>query len=88
MKSTLFFSFKTVKLFSKFITIINITRLNLSNPEVKQHCLFNQFIAINDNQTLNLPSIYVKSEQVKWKGELGREGRERERQSNKLRERE
>jgi hypothetical protein len=30
---------------------------------VKHHCYFNQFIAINDKHTSNLPSIYVKSKQ-------------------------
>ncbi len=41
--------------------------------------LVQSVIAIDDNQTSNLLSIYVKSEQVKWKGELGREGRKRDR---------
>ncbi len=35
---------------------------------MKQRSYFNQFIAINDNQTSNLPSIFVKSRQVKHTG--------------------
>ncbi len=47
----------------------------VSNPQVKQHCYFNQFIAINDNRTSNLPSIYGKEE-----GERDREKRLEERE--------
>ena len=39
---------------------------------MKQCCLFNQVIVINDNQTSNLPSIYVKCIQVKHTGEMGK----------------
>ncbi len=58
----------------------------MTYPQVKQRYWFNQFIAINDNQTSNLPSIYVKSEQVKWKEGLGREGREGDRATDEERE--
>ncbi len=34
-------------------------------PQMKQHCWFNQFILINDNQTSNQLSIYVKPEHIK-----------------------
>ncbi len=44
---------------------------------MKERCYFNQIIAINDNQTLNLPNIYVKSGQ--W-GIGQRGGRERQRE--------
>jgi hypothetical protein len=54
---------------------------------VKQRCSFNQFIDINDDQTSNLPSIYVKWRQVKhttekgkWEGERNRESRLKERE--------
>jgi len=46
-------------------------------PQVKQQFYFTQFIAINDEHTSNLPSIYVKS---KCRG-IGQErGRERQRE--------
>ncbi len=48
--------------------------------QVKQHCYFNQFIAINDNQTSKLPSIYVKSRM--WG--IG-QGGGRERQTEQIR---
>ncbi len=49
----------------------------VSNTQVKQCCYSNQFIAISDNETSNLPSIYVKWRQVKSTGNRA-SGRERE----------
>ncbi len=44
-------------------------KIIVSDPQMKCQCVFNQFIAINDNLPSNCRGIYVKSEEVKWKGE-------------------
>ncbi len=54
---------------------------------MKQHCSFNQFIEINDDQTSNPPSIYVKWRQVKHTGDKGKLEGERNRE-NRFKERE
>jgi hypothetical protein len=51
---------------------------------VKQGCYFDQFIAINDNQSSNLPDIYVRSRQVKHTGEIEQVGG-REKQRERIR---
>jgi hypothetical protein len=70
--------------FLQFYTIACI----VSNLQVKQHCYFNQFIAINDKSTSNHLTILANSRQVKLTGDQIKLGRKRDRERMDQRQRE